>query len=318
MSDSQFRREYGAEFTKDSDGYYSMQQMEKCSILAGNSPFLELVGDSKGKYVLAIDPNYTESESSDHFAMCLLKLDEHNKQGHVVHNYALAGATLKDHANYFHYLLTHFNIVYVIIDGAGADQFLRFANESSAFKDSKMEVKEFSAEFEDFEKIREAKKTYNIAKKNIIHKQFFHSEWIRSANQELQGNIQHRRLWFCAPIKDENYAAIAKTIPIESLKFDFDDIKYKDNVDKTIEFIDMQFKLMQLTKDECAMIEMGASPQGNQTFDLPLNMKREEGRGRPRKDSYTALLLGNWGVKCYFILQETEENNFQTFSPFFI
>lgn len=318
MSDSQFKREYGAEFTKDSDGYYSMQQMEKCTILAGNPPYMELVGDSKSKYILAIDPCYTESDSSDHFAMCVIKLDEGTQQGYVVHNYAVAGATVKDHSTYFYYLLKHFNIVYIIIDGAGADAFLRFANESPAFKDSKIEVKEFSAEFDDFEKIKEAKKTYNLKENKIIHKQFFQSEWIRAANQELQGNIQHQRIHFCSPIKDENYIGISKTLPIEDLLFDFKDVKYKDNVDKTIELIDMQSKLMQLTKDECSMIEISSSPQGNQTFDLPQNMKREEGRDKPRKDSYTALLLGNWGVKCYFLLQSTEESAFQTFCPFFV
>jgi hypothetical protein len=78
-----------------------------------------------GKYILAFDPSWAESESSDDFAMMVIKLNEEKKDwGTVVHSYALAGANLKQHIYYFYYLLNHFNIVSIVGDYNGGVQFM--------------------------------------------------------------------------------------------------------------------------------------------------------------------------------------------------
>ena len=59
--------------------------------------------------------------------------------------------------------------------------------------------------------------------------------------------------------------------------------------------------------------------QGTQTFDLPVHLKRERGKDRARKDNYTALMLGNWGAKCYFEIQSYKSPEISvTFDPVFI
>ena len=50
--------------------------MEECTIKAGEEPCIEIVGDPKAEYILAIDPNMSAAETSDHFAMCLIKIAE--------------------------------------------------------------------------------------------------------------------------------------------------------------------------------------------------------------------------------------------------
>ena len=61
------------------------------------------------------------------------------------------------------------------------------------------------------------------------------------------------------------------------------------------------------------------SPQGNQTFDLPDNLKRQTGPDKARKDSYSALILGNWMIKVYFdMVNLKQEDVASTFTPMFI
>ena len=73
-----------------------------------------------------------------------------------------------------------------------------------------------------------------------------------------------------------------------------------------IDFIDHQKTIIELTKSECANIEVRSNPQGSQSFDLPQNLKRQTGPNRARKDSYSALLLGNWFAKIYYDMYEAQ------------
>ena len=114
MSQSQFEREFGAVFTDDSSGYFKTSTMAKCTVPDGDTPSIEVAGEAGAKYLLAFDPSWAETESSDDFAMQVIKLNDSNKTGVLVHSYALSGSKLKDHINYFHYILKNFNIVAIV------------------------------------------------------------------------------------------------------------------------------------------------------------------------------------------------------------
>ena len=45
-----------------------------------------------------------------------------------------------------------------------------------------------------------------------------------------------------------------------------------------IDFIDHQKSIVELTKSECANIEVIANPQGSQSFNLPQNLRRQRGQ----------------------------------------
>ena len=88
---------------------------------------------------------------------------------------------------------------------------------------------------------------------------------------------------------------------------------------KMIDFIEHQTDIIDLTKEECALIQITTTSQGTQTFDLPPNLKRQSGRDKARKDSYSALVLGNWMVKTYFDMMNFKQESVQsTFTPMFI
>ena len=117
---------------------------------------------------------------------------------------------------------------------------------------------------------------------------------------------------------DENYTLQrSKKIPIQDLKFS----KYEDEKNvgaKMIEFIEHQKDMIDLTKAECALIQVSSSVGGTQSFDLPSNLKRQKGADRPRKDYYSAIVLGNWGMNIYYDMMDIPKDDDQGFTPIFI
>ena len=66
-----------------------------------------------------------------------------------------------------------------------------------------------------------------------------------------------------------------------------------------IDFIEHQYDMINMTKNQCALIQITTSPQGTQTFDLPVELKRQTGPDKARKDSYSALVLEVGGVRLF-------------------
>lgn len=301
-------REYRAIFTDGTDGYFSPLKMAQCTIENGQTPCIEIKGETGFEYILGIDPNVSASTTADHFAMCLLKIvtkPDGTKIPMVVHQYGYAGCETKYHMLYFLYLLKNFNIVYIAADttqGSGMD-FINFCNESQIFKENKVELFPIDADFgrNDFSSIAgQIRRSYNLTTNRIVQKQVFHSDFQRAANEYLKVCIDFRKIIF---------AGLGKAVP-NMLSFMVDqDIGniYRihpafatEKEEGTIaQFLDYQDHMMDLVKKECARIEPKLSPLGNMTFDMPQNMKRTKGVNRPRKDNYSALFLSVWAFKLF-------------------
>lgn len=333
FSESQFAREYEAKFTDDSSGFFKMSTLHERTIPHGQSPHTEIVGNSECEYILAVDPNASESADSDDFSMCLLKLDRDNEIATMVHGYNVHGGKLKDHMFYFHYLITHFNIVFLVLDSAGGVNFINACNESELFKRSGIFIDAIKdVKFDDekvyFEELTDFAKQYSQKDKRIAFFRKFSTSWIRSANELLQANLDHKRIWFASRANEaEQQSADIDPNVINQLKFDPDAeadpneaIKQKGKRAEStkIDLIDNQFAMVSLTKNECALIEVTTSPQGTQSFDLPANLKKQRGQNRTRRDAYTSLLLANWGARVYFDMRANRGKGkvYQGFTPF--
>ena len=79
-SNASFQREYCAMFTDGSDSYFSARKMHECTIKDGHNPTTLIKGQPGKKYIMGIDPSFSNSPSSDFFAMAVIELDEENKQ----------------------------------------------------------------------------------------------------------------------------------------------------------------------------------------------------------------------------------------------
>lgn len=324
LSESSFMREFMAQFPNDSGGYFKLDKLLACK--CEKNPIIELKGEPGAEYILGIDPNFKDQANSDHFAMCLLKLAENRRTWVQVHTFAMAESALRTTSEYLYYLLTHFNIVYIIGDDSGTGRFLEHCNDSALFISAGIKLKPIEGDFaladsiEYDKKIREVRNNYNKQDYRIVHYQGFNaSKFIPNANAYLQASIGHQRLKFAAQPLNELYEQLIKTkLPLDKIKFESKN-NYENDLEKIIEFIDNQINLIKLTIEECALIEMNPTSTGQQSFDLPKSMRSQEGASKPRKDSYTALLLANWGCKCYQeIMTAPPEEETSTFTPIWV
>jgi hypothetical protein len=332
-SSAQFAREMEAQFTGDSAGYFSAKKMHERTVPPGEEPHIELTGDNDADYVLAIDPNYNDSESSDHFAMCLLKLDRENQSGTVVHNYALSKSSLKNRATYLKYLFKHFNIVYVILDAAGGKKFVQDIEElGDLVRENQQHLLLMDHNLDNAnwdEGVIKTRPEFRPELGKICHAQVFGSTWIRMANEHLAVSIEQGKIWFASSVDAYSEAFHQKCmhakIGIDDLEFD-SDYKMDKKADPSLvsnqkqsDFIEHQNTLMKLTKDECSLITVTQNSQGGQRFDLPPELLKDKNKpDRARKDSYSALLLAAWGMKCYFSLLTIAPKRFSGFKPSFV
>lgn len=322
MSQSQIDREFNAIFTDDSAGYFKISKMADCTIQDGESPAIEVFGESGASYILSFDPSWSEAETSDDFAMQVIKLLPEQKKGVLVHSYALAGTNLKQHIEYFKYILDSFNIVMIVGDYNGGVQFINSVNESELFKKEKIKIGMFDGDFENpqnYQKgLKEARNAYNLSQNMICNLRKPTSQWIRNANELLQSAFDRKKMYFAAAAMDDNYKIQTKAnIPIEKLKFSkYDDEKNRGA--KMIDFVEHQKDMIDLTKAECALIQVSSSAGGTQSFDLPPELKRQKGVDKARKDSYSALVLGNWGMNIYYDMMDVKMENNHGFVPMFL
>jgi len=319
-SHSSFLREYCARFIDGSDSYFSAKKMEDCTIPNGQAPHTLMKGTSGKKYILGIDPNMSDSPNADYFAMAVMEIDEETKTGTLVHTYAGLG-NLKNHVNYFYYLMTNFNIVFMILDNAGADIFLSACNQSELFKTNNLVINtfEFNSDLEgvDYEQeVRKVRNIYNLESKKIAFNQVFTSNFIRKANEHLQASIDYKKIWFASKTcANDNFfeTVFGQSIPLELMKTE----EKKDW--STLDFIENQDDFIYQTKKQCTLVEHSSTARGTQSFDLPQHLKRSSSCNKARKDNYSALLLGNWGLKCYYdIMNAPKEDISQTFTPIMI
>ena len=312
-SNSSFQREYCAQFTDGSDSYFSAKKMHDCTIPDGEKQHTLIKGEKDKEYILGIDPSFSNSPSSDYFAMSVLELDEEKgNESTLVHAYAVAGGDLKDHIKYLHYLVTHFDFSMIIIDNAGY-QFIDSANESELFRDSRINLKFFDFNSDktgvDYQQmLLKAKSQYNKKEHVICFKQLFSTTFLREANEYLQASIDHKRIWFasrtaaCGSFFDK---VSAQAVPVKLMPY--------ENKGDLIEFQD---DIIYQTRKQCALVEVKTTAKGTQTFDLPQHLKRSTSANRARKDNYTTLMLGNWAVKSYNDLKNTKlEQINHTFTP---
>ena len=325
MSESQFQREFGAIFTDDSSGYFKVSKMAECTIPDGEGQSVEVIGNPKDQYILAFDPSWSESESSDDFAMLLIKINLETRKGTVVHSYALSGSSLKTHIKYMAYILTHFNIVAVVGDYNGGVQFVNSCNESEIFKNKNLKLGVIEGDLDntkDYDKnLRRLKNQYNKSENKFVCLRKPTSAWIWLANESLQSAFDHKRIFFAGAAMNDDYNNQRKSrVPVEELKFIRNDPNQKGGKGaRMIDFVEHQKDMMDLIKVQCALVQITTSAQGTQSFDLPPTLRKQKGADKARKDSYSALVLGNWMMNIYYDMQDFNQNNNQpTFTPMFI
>ncbi len=318
MSVSQFEREFGAVFTKESGGFYNIKNIREATVEVGFDPKVKLRGDSDKNYIVAIDPNFSAgSEDADDFSISVLELsDDEHERAFLVHSYAIAKSEIQKRTKYLEYILKNFNVVFIIADNAGGP---RFIEEFRALHpDYPIKLAEYGVDFETDETFAATRYAYNSKAGTMVHFQIFNKRgWIRDANETLQADIQHKRLMFGSRIGFDD-AEIEKNMRL-NLDVDLNELEFKYMDEKILgearkrEFIEFVDDRVENTKLELTMIEVTSDAVGNMRFDLPRAMRQTVAKNKARRDSYTSLLLGNWGRKLYYRLKQNQTYNSDVF-----
>lgn len=318
MSEAQYAREMQSKFTDDSSGYFKMSKMQACTYPDGEGQAVMAMGEAGETYILSIDASWSESESSDDFAMHVIKYFPSNGLGVVVHSYALPGTALKEHIKYFHFLYKSFSPELVVMDYNGGVQFLSAVNESELFKSDKIEIKTIDIDTNDAtvyqDSVKQARNSHNKSEHKVCIQCKPLSDFIRRSNELLQAAYDHKRIMFASGAVDEEFQhQISLPVPVKNLKFLRDNLTPDPSV---VDFVENLKDNIEMIKVQCAMIEVSTTPQGTQTFDLPTNLKRQRGQNKARRDSYSAMVLGNWGLQFYRdMLSVPKEEEYQGWTP---
>ncbi len=326
LSSEQFNREYNAVFTDESGGFYNIQHIRDATVPVDQEPKLRMKGKAECEYIVAVDPNSSAgSEEADNFAISVLELATPDAvTGVLVHSYATAKSEVKKRVAYMRYLMKNFRVVFVILDNAGGPRFLE---EFNALVPPEEQIFLAEIDFSDNESFRMTKREYDPKAGKIAFSQVFNKKnWIRDANEMMQGDIQWKRLMFCSTIeysgKDQSYNAnIMADAGLSDV--DLDQLEFKAMSDEIIgearrlDHVLHVDKLVRDTAKELALIEVKVDAVGNYTFDLPSVLKKSGGKDRARHDSYTSLLLANCGRRYLKRLRE-ENDDGEIFAGFFV
>jgi hypothetical protein len=311
-----FQREYMAIFSSSSDNYFNIKHLNKNTVTDGDLPCVQLKGNKDSKYILAIDPSFSASKSSDFFSFGIYLLNNDNRTITLVHSYGVAGGELNAHIKYLYYLLVSFNIVFITADLGGANfNFVETCNESALFTERGMKLNFIAGDLDadDYlEQVKQAKNSYNQLDKRICYRQIFTADWLRKSNEYLQSQINKGKVCFASRLAGHD--TMFQQATEHALPVIFND---QQDYDKNIfDFIANQDDLVEQTKRQLALIECKITPLGTMQFDLPIHLKKSKSVDRARRDLYSCILMATWAAKCYWdILFTTEVKQIETFSP---
>ena len=294
-------REYWGLFVDGSGGFFPLRTIKECTVKPGDTPTCQLYGHKNSQYVLAIDPSFASGLDSDYFAMGVYLLIPEEKRLVQVLTYGRAGGETPDHYQYLTYILKSFNIVFIIIDSTSTNaQFITQYNESAIAIENGTKLGFLDVDFEDDEYVKQlqlARNQWNVGKRTMVYKFVFGSATIRKTHEFLKSQIDARKVWFASPITQnkEAFGLYQKYSPPYELK----DSKGKP-FDGILDYIEDCDDWIRRTQDQIALIQVKISAHGSMSFDLPSYCARNEDPDRPRKDNFSALVMGCYAAKFVF------------------
>jgi hypothetical protein len=297
-----YQMEFGACFTRDSQGFFKRSLVESCVSVdptndatsdriirdnEGNPICFSAVlrGESKKQYVYGVDP----ASEVDNFSIVVLELEngyrkivhcwtttreqhkERVKRGYSTETdfYSFCARKIRD-------LMKIFPCVHIAMDAQGGGIAV-----SEALHD-KDKIQE--GEIPIWEVIDEdkPKDTDDHRGLHILEMcQFARYEWLSEANHGLRKDFEDKALLF--PMFDSISLGIANA-----------EDGLKGRVYDTLEQCVMEIEDL---KDELAMISMTQTPSGRDKWDTPETVIGAGKKGRLRKDRYSSLIMANMAAR---------------------
>jgi len=296
--------EFGAVFTKDSQGFFKRSLIESCigtdqkpiDLPSGPVYFDPLLRGGKGKkYVMAIDP----ASEVDNFSIIILEV--HPDHRRIVYCWT---TTRKDHTervkkgltkdnNFYSYcakkirdLMKLFSVVHIAMDSQGGGyQVSEALHDSSKIGDGELPIWPII----DPDDPKDTDDEQGLHLLELC--QFAKYDWYREANHGLRKDFEDRVLLF------PRFDPVTIGLSIEQDKAN--DRSYDTLEDCVLEIEDL--------KDELSLIEITQSVNGRERWDTPEVKVGVGKKQRMRKDRYSSLMMANMAARTINFYEKPAE-----------
>jgi len=308
-----YQMEYGACFTRDSQGFFKRSLVESCVVTdveneqkhfikdkEGNNICFQaqLRGDPNKKYVFGVDP----ASEVDNFSIIVLEVNPDHRR--IVHCWTTNREEHKDmvksgfskEADFYAYcarkirdLMKIFPCVHIALDKQGGGVAVMEAlHDEAHLEDGESPIWEVIDE-------DKPKDTDDHRGLHILELcQFAKYEWLSEANHGMRKDLEDKALLF--PMFDPI------TLGISAVE---DGLKGRNY--NTLENCVMEIEEL---KDELAMIQISQTTAGRDKWDTPETIIGTGKKGKMRKDRYSALLMANMAARVIARIPDPVTYNF--------
>lgn len=307
-----YQMEYGACFTRDSQGFFKRSLIESCVISQnnlindsqGNTIHFEaaLIGDPNKKYIFGVDP----ASEVDNFSIVILEVNNDHRR--IVHCWTTTRSEHKEmikkgysnEADFYSFcarkirdLMKLFPCIHIAIDAQGGGiAVMESLHDHDKIKSGEMPIWPIIDN-------NKPKDTDSERGLHILEMcQFAKHEWLAEANHGMRKDFEDKALLF--PFFDSITIGLSNTEDV-----------VKNRMYDTLE--DCVLEIEEL-KNELSMIQMTQTNNGRDRWDTPEIIVGTGKKSKIRKDRYSALLMANMSAR---VLQRTpEQSEYKFFGGF--
>ena len=307
-----YQMEFGACFTRDSQGFFKRTLIESCVTDdkynekpaikdSQDNPICfqaQLRGDLNKKYVFGVDP----ASEVDNFSIVVIELNGDHRR--IVHVWTTNREQHKEkvksgystESDFYAYcarkirdLMKIFPCVHIAMDAGGGG----IAVMESLHDNDKIQEGEHPI-WEIIDENNEKDTDYNRGLHILEMCQFSRYDWLAEANHGMRKDFEDRILLF--PMFD------TLSLDISSIEDDMKGRSYDTLEQCVMEIEDL--------KDELAMIQITQTATGRDKWDTPETVVGTGKKGKLRKDRYSSLLMANMAARTIDRTPDADTYNF--------
>ena len=303
-----YQMEFGAVFTRDSEGFFKRTLIESCvsndlepiKDSKGNEIVFEakLIGDPSKKYIFGVDP----ASEVDNFSIIVLEINEDHRR--IVHCWTTTRSEHKEkvkkgystETDFYSYcarkirdLMKLFPCIHIAMDAQGGGiAVMESLHDKDKLQDGEVEI--WPVIDEDKPKDTDDQRGLHI----LEMCQFAKYDWLAEANHGLRKDLEDKAIIF--PMFD------AVTVGVSN----FED-GMKGRMYDTLEECVMDIEEL---KDELSMIQMTQTSNGRDRWDTPEVVVAAGKKSKMRKDRYSALIMANMAARTLARAPTPQQYNF--------
>jgi len=303
-----YQMEYGACFTRDSQGFFKRSLIESCVVSSeglikdsNNNPIqfeAVLMGDKDSRYIFGVDP----ASEVDNFSIVVLEI--HPSHRRIVHCWTTTRSEHKEkvkrgystETDFYAYcarkirdLMKLFPCIHIAMDAQGGGvAVMESLHDHDKIKEGEMPI--WPVIDENKEKDTDGESGLHI----LEMCQFAKYDWLAESNHGMRKDFEDKALLF--PSFD----------PLTLTMSEHED-DTKGRMFDTLEECVLEIEEL---KDELAMIQMTQTSSGRDRWDTPEVVVGTGKKSKIRKDRYSALLMANMAARVLQRLPTQEEYQF--------